>query len=178
MYIDECIHLSNIFFSLILSFHLHLRCYSSDLRDSLSSSPFVFCLSLSILFCASDSNSNLLCLCWELLKAWLYTVPFLFFKYNYFFTHSPRITFQRRRENPIRTWFLLSLSRQCQSLECWSQKYFIPASFIKFSGQIEHVWYRDLIESWRLPEMLYVSHAWSEQQVSEEALAAVVKKTK
>lgn len=129
----------------VLSF-LCLWCYSSDLCDSFSSSPFVFCLSLSVLFCALDSNSNLLCLCRELLKAWLYMVPFLFFKYNYFFTQSPRITFQRRRENPICTWFLLSLSRQCQPLECWSQKPFIPANFIKFGGQIEHVWYRDLIK--------------------------------
>ena len=76
----------------------------------------------------------------------LYTVPFLFFKYNYFFTHGSRITFQRRRENPICTWFLLSLSRQCQPLECWSQKYLIPATFIKFVGQIEPVWYVDLIK--------------------------------
>lgn len=112
---------------------------------------------------ALDSNSNPPCLCQELLKAWLYTVPFLFFKYNDSFTHSPRITFQRRSEKPVRTWFLLSLSGCCQPLECWSQKYFIPASFIKLSGQVEHVWYRDLIESWRLLKMPCVSHTWSEQ---------------
>lgn len=134
-------YMSLIFFSLILSLPSTVL-FQWPKWIFLQSTFFVLCLSLSILFCASDP----LCLCRELLKAWLYMVPFLFFKYNYFFTHSPRITFQRRRENPVCTWFLLSLLRQCQALKCWSQKYFIAATFIKFSGQIEHVWYRDLIK--------------------------------
>lgn len=143
MHVDECIHLCNMFFSFCPFIPPSTMLFQWLMQLLLQ---FTFCcLSLSILSCVSDPTSNLLCLCWELLQAWLYMALHLFFKYNYFFTHSPRITFQGIRANPIGTLFLLSLSRQCQPLECSSENDCIPTRFIKFSCKIERAWYGNMI---------------------------------
>lgn len=143
MRVDECIHLCNMVFSFCPFIPPSTMLFQWLMQLLLQ---FTFwCLSLSILFCVSDPNLNLLCLCWELLQAWLHVVLLLFFKYNYFFTHGPRITRQVIREKPIGTLFLLSFSRQCQPVECSSENDCIPTSFIKFSCTIEHAWYRNLI---------------------------------
>lgn len=106
-------HSSLEYVFLILSFHHSIYNAISMTRAALS--PAHLLTSVSHYLSLSVSQTPI----WIFsasAEAWLYAVPFLFFKWNYFFTHSPRITFQRRRENPICTWFLLSFWRQCQPL--------------------------------------------------------------